>query len=614
MIKIVCTTVDRTALSAAAERLQLDRYFNELEIVYREEHGYACSFAGGVLTVCAPKHYVFRAMTLLALHGGKEFSVTENRVFEEHGVMLDCSRNAVLTPASVKKYILFLALMGYNTLQLYTEDTYEIEGEPYFGYLRGRYSKADLKMFDEYAAKFGIRLIPCIQTLAHLNGIFRWKPYRKIHDCDDILLLEEEKTYELIEKMFRTLAECFTSRTVNIGMDEAFRLGYGNYAEKHGVPRDRMELMLRHLKRVAEIAGKYGFRCAMWSDMFYRIVFNGYYSEDHPSLQDAYTEVPENVDLIYWDYYSTDPDRYDAIIKQHAVFKRNVWFAGCAWAWLGFLPNNEFSIRAARSSIGVCARNGVKNSFLTVWGDNGAECSVFAVLPALVSAAEYAYGNFDDRTGGRVFRVLTHEEMSAFLLPEQADRIGNYSDAEFTDPTKYLLYSDCFAGIYDKIIKEEDGGKFAKISAELKQHEKGEWGYIFSYARALCDVMAVKYAIGIRTRALYRAGDRKGLKRLAQTDYRRLIAKIEDFYGCFRRAWHCEKKQNGFEIHDIRLGGLIRRVENCRKMLLDYAKGRIERISQLEEDVLDVCGNGQDAEKKCLYDNNYLQSVTVNFI
>lgn len=618
MVKITCGSdrLNRDALHEAAERLKLERYLKELKIVYTEADGYACDFSGVTLNVCAPGiHYVFRAMTLLAAGGGKEFSVKENRVFEEYGIMLDCSRNAVLTPESVRKFILFLALFGYNTVQLYTEDTYEIDGEPYFGYLRGRYSQADIKEFDAYAARFGIKLIPCIQTLAHLNGIFRWDIYSGIHDCDDILLLEEEKTYELIDKMFRTIAECFTARTVNIGMDEAFRLGYGNYADKHGAPRNRMELMLRHLNRVAEIAKKYGFQCVMWSDMFYRIVFNGYYSEKNPLLKEGdAARVPTNVELIYWDYYSTDPARYDAVLKQHGVFGRNIWFAGCAWTWLGFLPYNEFSIRAAEASIEACAKNGVKNSFLTMWGDNGGECAAFAALPALACAAEFAYGNKERAFAERTFRTIVGEEMSAFLLTEKADRIGNYSEADFSNPTKYLLYSDCFAGIYDKIIKEEDAEQFSKIAAELKGHEKGEWGYIFSYVRALCEVMAVKYAIGIRTRNLYRAKDVKGLERLARKDYRLLIERLEAFYVCFRRAWHCEKKQNGFEVHDIRLGGLVQRVKNCRSMLLEYAAGRMDCIAQLEEEILDVCGKENGTEKRCLYENNYLQSASVNFI
>ena len=64
------------------------------------------------------------------------------------GVMLDCSRNAVMKAEELKKFILILKKLGYNCLQLYTEDTYEIEGEPQFGYRRGKYSKAELKEID----------------------------------------------------------------------------------------------------------------------------------------------------------------------------------------------------------------------------------------------------------------------------------------------------------------------------------------------------------------------------------------------------------------------------------------------------------------------------------
>ena len=67
-----------------------------------------------------------------------------------------------------------LSALGYNFIRLYTEDTYEVDGEPYFGYMRGRYSREEIREMDAYAASKGIELIPCIQTLAHLNSIFRY--------------------------------------------------------------------------------------------------------------------------------------------------------------------------------------------------------------------------------------------------------------------------------------------------------------------------------------------------------------------------------------------------------------------------------------------------------
>ena len=61
------------------------------------------------------------------------------------GVMIDCSRNAVMNVPTVKRFCDIIAKMGYNTLMLYTEDTYEVDNQPYFGYLRGRYSKEEIK-------------------------------------------------------------------------------------------------------------------------------------------------------------------------------------------------------------------------------------------------------------------------------------------------------------------------------------------------------------------------------------------------------------------------------------------------------------------------------------
>ena len=128
------------------------------------------------------------------------------------GVMVDCSRNSVMNVEALRSLIPVLSKIGYTTLMLYTEDTYEVNGEPYFGYLRGRYSKAELKEIDRIAAASGVELVPCIQTLAHLRGIFRWKEYAGIRDTADILLADDERTYELIEHIFETLAECFTSK------------------------------------------------------------------------------------------------------------------------------------------------------------------------------------------------------------------------------------------------------------------------------------------------------------------------------------------------------------------------------------------------------------------
>lgn len=227
------------------------------------------------------------------------------------GVMVNCSRDAVYTVETLKTFFRCLREMGYDHVMLYTEDVYEIDGEPYFGYLRGRYSKAELKELDDAAKQNGLELIPCIQTLAHLSGIFRWQEYAEVSETGDILLAGENKTHALIEKMFASCAECFTSRRINIGMDEAHMVGLGKYLTKNGY-QSRFEILFSHLKRVSAIAEKYGFSPMMWSDMFFRLANGGeYYAAQTSIPQEVKTLVPDNISLIYWDYYSTEKAHYD---------------------------------------------------------------------------------------------------------------------------------------------------------------------------------------------------------------------------------------------------------------------------------------------------------------
>ena len=51
----------------------------------------------------------------------------ETAQFQTLGSMTDCSRCAVLTLPAVYKLLRYSALMGLNTFQLYTEDTFQVK-------------------------------------------------------------------------------------------------------------------------------------------------------------------------------------------------------------------------------------------------------------------------------------------------------------------------------------------------------------------------------------------------------------------------------------------------------------------------------------------------------
>ena len=117
-------------------------------------------------------HQLYRALSVLAtaLAEGDKVEIEEQAAYEDLAYMADCSRNAVLNVASAKQMIEVLALMGYSTFELYMEDTYQIEGQPYFGYFRGAYSAEELQEIEAYAQQFDMTFVPCIQTLAHLSA------------------------------------------------------------------------------------------------------------------------------------------------------------------------------------------------------------------------------------------------------------------------------------------------------------------------------------------------------------------------------------------------------------------------------------------------------------
>lgn len=532
------------------------------------------------------------------------------------GVMLDCSRNAVMTVESVKKFILYLEMMDYKILQLYTEDTYEIPEEPLFGHFRGRYSQEEIREIDTFAKKHGIELQPAIQTLAHVNQIFFWEKFEEIKDCADILLAENPKTYDLIENMFKSLADCYTSKTVNIGMDEAFLLGAGKYFNQNGYKK-RFDILIDHLNKVSEIAKKYNFQLLMWSDMFFRTVNKGDYypptGEKCPKIpKEIRDKLPDNVNLIYWDYYHDEKESYDDMFDRHLDFGKDVWFAGGVWKWLGFYTGNLYSSQKIESSMKSCNEKGIKNILLTMWGDDGNESPVFAVLPALLYASECAKGNYDIENIQRKFAELFGENYQDFLLfdllrPDFNDRCR----WGWSAGAKEFLYSDTFLGKFDCTVIGDEGEFFADMEIKLKKAKvrSKNFSYIFESYEKLCRLMKIKYTLGFRTRTAYKQGNKEELKPIVK-DYEKTIRYTQDFINYFRKMWFTDSKPHGFDVQDLRLGGVIQRLKANRRRLIEYIDGKVSTIDELEEELVNVLvGKHTKRIPTC---NNFLKIATPN--
>lgn len=529
------------------------------------------------------------------------------------GVMLDMSRNAVMKVEEVKNLAKILRSFGYNTVMLYTEDTYEVDNEPYFGYMRGRYTKEELKEVVNYCKSLGIEVIPCIQTLAHLNQIFRWPAYSSVHDCDDILLVGEERTYSLIENMFKTVKECFSSEYIHIGMDEAHNVGLGEYLSRNGYEY-RSTILQKHLKRVVEIANKHGLKTLIWSDMFYKLATKGwYYAPNAEVTEEIKALVPSEVSLVYWDYYNTEKATFDRLITSHQEFNNDIWFAGGAWTWEGFAPHNAYTLKTMTTAMQSAKEHGVENIFITCWGDNGKECSFYAVLPSLYTIKRFYDGETDIEKIKSEFFALTGENYDALFALDLPNCVGNNKATE--NPCKHMLFSDPFNGFLDSTVKAGVAEEYAQHAKTLEEFASmSKYSYLFESASALCKLMGVKYTLGVETRTAYAEKDKAKLTKLVGK-YSYCEELLEEFYKAYRKVWNKENKPHGFDVQDLRLGGLARRLRSCRERLEAYIAGEENAIPELDEKLLDFFGGVDVFEKeKTPTHNTWTTNVSVNIV
>jgi hypothetical protein len=524
------------------------------------------------------------------------------------GLLLDCSRNAVMKPLEVERLLRYLAFLGYDFLELYTEDTFEVPEEPYFGHLRGRYSQDEIKKISAYAGLYGIELAPCIETLAHLGSLGRYHAFDGLYDINDIVLAESEKTYALLEEMIKSCADSFTSKRLNIGMDEAALLGRGRYYDIHG-DKKAPEILLSHLLKVNEICRKYGFVPSLWSDMFVGAPGN---ESGLPFTPEQLAKIPSDITLLHWDYYHIDPSDYDRMIAKHKMLPDNpVSLATGAWKWAGYAPNNSFSFAVMGAGLASALKNGLKEALVTAWGDNGGECPVFSVLPSLFFAAEAREGVFEAaKLDALSFKAMAGLDLTHFLDLDLTNKIVKGSPA----PNNYaraFLFNDPLLGVFDSVVPLEASEVFRKNAETLKADLPlaGRWIALFRTQADLNDLLSSKASFGSALRKDYQSGDKTALR----SDLKRchlIIEKLDVFAKTLEEQWDAENKPEGFDVQELRLGGLRARLISAQKKLKEYLSGKRESIPELMEPELPYFPGSEGPTPELYFDSSYRKIAT----
>ncbi len=566
-----------------------------LPVTVRQQPGRTLSVSlnrGRAELVYAEKHHFFRAVGLLleALRAGKKrFTVQESAWFDHNGPMFDTAQgNAAPTVATVKCILRQLAVLGLNTLLLYCEDNFEVPEHPYFGYGRGRYSFEELRELDDYADLFGIEMIPCIQTLAHLTDFLRWSPYKDIAEDEECLLVGEEKTYAFLEQVIRRAAAPFKTRKIHIGMDEAWKLGRGASLTRDGYTPP-IQLMRTHLSRVLKITDRLGLSPMMWSDMFFRAANQGAYYTENPLPQEAIDACPENLRMIYWDYYNHTPELYEKMITEHLRFRSKPIFAGGVWTWNGFGPHWDITFEMTLRALSLCRKHGIRDLLATVWGDRGTECPCTAAMYGVAFFAEAGYQeDFSPERFRQRFSFCCGAKAEDFDALEALNRIpAPPRNAPYaSNPSNYLLWQDPLFGLCDK---NTEGLPLKQHYRELAQQlrpacrRNGNYNHLFRLCHALSEALSYKATLGIALKSAYDADDRSALQQLCDVELPATSRAVRRLRQVHFECWNELYKPQGWEIMDLRYGAVLARLDTARRTLRQYLSGTLSEIDQLKQ-------------------------------
>jgi hexosaminidase len=547
----------------------------------------------GLVIEYGTKSDAFRALGCIL---GGTTAAEQKSSFNMLGAMVDVSRNGVLTVSAAKHFLRCCALMGLNMIMLYSEDTYEVPGEPFFGYLRGRYSQAELKELDDYAFNLGIEMIPCIQTLAHLEQILQWPVYESRRDIGGVLIAEEDETYELVKKLITAASTPFRTKRIHLGMDEAWGLGSGEFKNRHG-EKSGFEILNTHLTRVKSICAELGITPMIWGDMYVHLASTTGNIYDYSSKipQEVINKIPAGVDLVYWDYYHTAVEDYEQGIDLYKQLGAPLLVAGGGWTWNHLWAHLPYAFAATNACMTACKAKGVKDYFITLWGDDGMECDVFSALPVLQLVAEHAYTRqVCSMSLASNFLGACDGDINAFFTASKIDYLADRHDGSKgpDNMAKWLLWQDPVLSITDPNIDTDLRSYYSCIADNLRKAMKqGELNKRLAFPAAIARALSLKVNLRRDLHNAYVSGDKAVLRTLLNTDVAETCIAVDELWRCHRDMWMNTYTPFGWEVIELRYGGIRTRLTTLKERLESYLCGSIDSIPELEVELLKIWDN-----------------------
>ena len=309
--------------------------------------------------------------------------------FSHRGVLLDISRDKVLTMETLYALVDLLSEWKINQFQLYTEHTFAYRHHREVWENASPMTGEEVMALDAYCRQRFMELVPNQNSFGHLRRWLKYPRYRHLAETpagfqspwgDDPFSLcpLEPGSLELLAELYDELLPHFSSRQFNVGCDETFDLGQGRSraaCEERGVGRVYLEFLLK----IHQLVQRHGRTMQFWGDIIVH-------------YPDLISELPKDVIALEWGYEADHPFAKDgekfaqAGVPYYICPGTSSWnaIAGRTANALGNLWNAAESGQALRRAQDKA--HGAIGYLITDWGDNGH----WQHLP--VSFLGYAYG------------------------------------------------------------------------------------------------------------------------------------------------------------------------------------------------------------------------------
>jgi hexosaminidase len=381
----------------------------------------------GVDIVAADDAGLFYAQATLAqlarLHDGPVpvGTIRDHPDLPVRGVMLDVSRDKVPTMRTLRDLIDRLASWKVNQVQLYSEHTFAYRNHPEVHADASPFRAQEIVELDAFCRERFVELVPNQNCLGHMNRWLLHDRYRPLAIAPDGFvdpygLGHEAMTIDpanpgslaLVRELLGELLPLFSSRRVNIGLDETWEL-----------PRARLGeffAWIATLRALPELADR---EVVIWGDMF---------SGDDELI----AQVPPGVTVCEWGYDAEYPfaERTAMLAAAGIPF----WVAPGTSSWLSIGGRVTNATQTCRNAVEAALAHGGAGFLNTDWGDRGH----LQQLP--ISDPGFAYGAavswcldtnadidlgaalsvhaFDDATGGLARALLTIGDVHRAVTPQ----------------------------------------------------------------------------------------------------------------------------------------------------------------------------------------------------